>query len=92
MGAGRASVAQARAIVKALDRLPTTGEFAVTQEQRQQAEEHLVDLATEYDAKALTLLGRHLFEVVAPELAERFDGKSLEAEEGGPASYGARTA
>jgi hypothetical protein len=53
----------------------------VTQEQRKQAEEHLVGLAAEYDAKALTVLGRHLFEVVAPDLAERFDGKALEAEE-----------
>ena len=81
LGAGRANVAQARAIVKVLDRLPSTGEFAVAQEQRQQAEEHLVGLAAEYDAKALALLGRHLFEVVAPDLAERFDGKALEAEE-----------
>ena len=34
--------AQARVIVKALDRLPTSGEFAVSTEQRTQAEEHLV--------------------------------------------------
>ena len=81
LGAGRANLAQARAIVKALDRLPTSGEFAVTSEQRQQAEEHLVGLAADYDAKVLSMLGRHLFEVVAPDLAERFDGKALEAEE-----------
>ncbi len=34
LGAGRANIAQARTIVKALDRLPTTGEFAVSQDQR----------------------------------------------------------
>ncbi len=34
-----------------------------------------------HDAKALQVLGRHLFEVVAPDLAEKYDGKALEAEE-----------
>src|SRR5688572_7588092 len=81
LAAGRGNIAQARAIVKALEKLPTTGEFAIGAEQRQQAEEHLVGLATDHDAKALTVLGRHLFEVVAPDLAEHYDGKALEAEE-----------
>ncbi len=81
LGAGRANVAQARVIVQALDRLPSTGEFAVSQEQRAQAEEHLVALAKVHDAKALQVLGRHLFEVIAPDLAETYDGKALEAEE-----------
>ena len=31
--------------------------------------------------RQLRLLGRHLFEVIAPELAEKFEGKALEAEE-----------
>ena len=44
-GRGRVNVAQARAIVAALDRLPSTGEFAVTAEQRAAAETHLVELA-----------------------------------------------
>ena len=81
LGAGRANIAQARVIVKALDRLPGSGEFAVSQEQRAQAEEHLVTLAEVHDAKALQVLGRHLFEVIAPDLAETYDGKALEAEE-----------
>src|SRR6478736_1639799 len=34
MAEGRVNTAQARAIVAALDKLPTTGEFAVTAEQR----------------------------------------------------------
>src|SRR6478672_12307541 len=81
MGEGRVNVAQARVIVAALGRLPRTGEFAVTAEQRTAAEAHLVGLAAHHDAKALRVLGRHLFEVIAPELAERFEGEQLEAEE-----------
>ena len=65
----------------ALARLPRTGEFAVTHEQRTAAEAHLVGLAAHHDAKALRILGRHVFEVIAPEVAERFEGQALEAEE-----------
>ena len=64
-----------------LARLPKTGEFAVTGEQRTAAEAHLVGLAAHHDAKALRILGRHVFEVIAPEVAERFEGQALEAEE-----------
>src|SRR6478735_4667967 len=78
---GKVNVAQARAIVAALDRLPTTGEFAVDTEQRSAAETHLVAMAEHHDAKALRVLGGRIFEVIAPDLAERFDGKALEAEE-----------
>ncbi len=65
----------------ALDELPTTGEFAVSTEQRQAAETHLVALAEHHDAKALRILGGRIFEVIAPDLAEKFDGQALEAEE-----------
>ena len=58
-----------------------TGEFAVTAEQRREAEAHLVAFAAEYDAQALRILGRRILEVIAPDLAERFEGKALEAEE-----------
>jgi hypothetical protein len=81
LGAGHGNAAQARVIVKALDRLPTSGPFAVSADQRLHAEEHLVGLAADYDAKALSLLARHLFEVIAPDLAEQFEGRALEAEE-----------
>ena len=37
--------------------------------------------AADHDAKALRVLGRHVFVVIAPELAEKFEGKALEAEE-----------
>ena len=81
MAEGRVNLAQARAIVAALDTLPTTGEFAVDAEQRQQAETHLVAQAEHHDAKALRILGGRIFEVIAPDLAEKFDGQALEREE-----------
>ena len=65
----------------ALDRLPGSGEFAVSLEQREQAERHLVELAQHHDAKALTVLGRRLFEVVAPDLADAYEGTVLTDEE-----------
>jgi hypothetical protein len=81
IGDVRVNIAQARAMVAALDRLPRTGEFAVSDEQRITAEEHLIELAAHHDAKELRVLGRHLFEVIAPELAETFEGRALEQEE-----------
>ena len=81
MGEGCVNTAQARAIVSALDRLPRTGEFAVSAEQRTQAETHLVGEAAHHDAQGLRILGRHLFEVISPELAEEFEGQVLQAEE-----------
>jgi hypothetical protein len=81
MQAGRVNVDQARAIVTALSRLPKTGEFAVSAEQRTAAEAHMVGLTRSHDAARLRVLGAHLFEVIAPDLAEKFEGKALEAEE-----------
>jgi hypothetical protein len=81
MGEGRVNTAQARAIVAALGHLPKTGEFAVTPEQRDATEAHLVAQAAHHDAKALRFLGQHLFEVIAPDLVEEFEGKALGAEE-----------
>ena len=79
--AGSVNLAQARAIATAIDRLPTAGEFAVTAEQRRLAEEHMVGLAAHHDAKELAVLGRKLFEVIAPDLADAYEGKRLEEEE-----------
>jgi len=45
------------------------------------AQTHLVELAAEHDAKALRILGRRVFEVIAPELGEEFEGRALEREE-----------
>ena len=38
-------------------------------------------LAEHHDAKALRILGGRIFEVIAPDLAEKFDGQALEKEE-----------
>jgi hypothetical protein len=81
MTAGGVNTAQARVIVHALDSLPSTGEFAVSVEQRAQAEAHLVGEAATCDAVTLAVLGRRIFEVIAPDAAEAYEGKRLAAEE-----------
>ena len=81
MATGEVDTAQAEAVIKSLDRLPSSGEFAVSLEQRAQAEVHLVGLCATYDAREVEVLGRHLFEVIAPEAAEAYEGKMLELEE-----------
>jgi hypothetical protein len=81
MARGDVNLAQALAIVASLEQLPTRGEFAISPEQRTAAEVHLVKLAADHDAQQLRYLGRHLFEVIAPELADQVAGKQLEAEE-----------
>jgi hypothetical protein len=45
------------------------------------AEARLVELAADHDAARLSVLGRHLFEVIEPDLAEEFEGRALEQEE-----------
>ena len=81
MADGEVNPDQARVIVRSLDRLPSTGEFAVTTEQVVEAEDHLIGLAAIYDAKALARLGMHLFEVIAPEVADEFEGRVLADQE-----------
>ena len=81
LGSGVANPAQAQAVVRSLDRLPSSGEFAVGPEQRAQAETHLVGLCATHDADEITVLGRRIFEVVCPEAAEAYEGKRLAAEE-----------
>lgn len=76
--AGRLTEAQVWVIVRALEDLPA-GE--VGPEQRVAAQEHLVGLAHEHDAKQLRVLARRLFEVLAPDEADRREGEALEREE-----------
>jgi hypothetical protein len=78
---GEVLLEQARVIATAVDRLPTKGEDAVTDEQRADAEAHLVGLAADHDAKSLRVLGHRLFEVIAPEKADEIEGRLLEAQE-----------
>ncbi|MBV9830390.1 MAG: DUF222 domain-containing protein [Marmoricola sp.] len=81
MARGAVNTTQARAVIGALDRLPTSGELAVSLEQRARAEQHLVDLCAVHDAREVTALGRRVFEVIAPDAAEEYEGKLLAAEE-----------
>ena len=81
LATGLANTSQAQAVVTAMDRLPSSGEFAVSLEQRDQAETHLVGLCATYDAAEIAVLGRRIFEVVASEAAEAYEGKQLAAEE-----------
>ena len=68
---------QARVIVSALAELPDE----VGDDDRLRAEEHLVGLAQGYDATVLRRFGRRVFEVIAPEEADRREGEALEREE-----------
>ncbi len=81
MAAGHVSTAQARVIVAALGILPRAGQFGVDADQRARAEKHLVSLAEHHDADELRVLGRRIFEVIAPDLVDAFEGEQLEAEE-----------
>jgi hypothetical protein len=74
---GRLLVEQAEVILRALAELPDT----LDPELVAKAEEHLLDLARDHDAKALRILGRRLLEVVSPETADAHEATLLEREE-----------
>src|SRR5262245_35169023 len=76
LAAGDLHAEQALVIAAAVDALP-----AEVAHQAEAAEEHLLALAGEQDARALRILGRRLVEVVAPELADQLLARRLEAEE-----------
>ncbi|MGZ4494698.1 MAG: DUF222 domain-containing protein [Nocardioides sp.] len=75
---GRLHVEQARVIVHVVEDLPD-GE--VSDAQRVAAQEHLVGKAAEHDARDLRVLGARIFEVIAPEEADRRVAQKLEDEE-----------
>lgn len=74
---GRLNEEQARVIVRAVLDLPDR----VPAHDRGRAEAHLVAQAEHFDAKALRILGRRLFEVIDPDAADEQEGKKLEDEE-----------
>jgi len=78
---GRVNLDQVRVIVEAVNLLSEEYDDlpAVT---RDLAEEHLLDLAGEFDAVTLRRLGKRLFEVVCPEAADAAEGERLAREEG----------
>lgn len=77
LAAGHVDVAQARVVVQAVSRLPE----CVDGHERERAEQHLLRLAGEFDAQALKVLGRRVFEAIDPEAADLEEGRRLEAEE-----------
>lgn len=76
---GSVTVEQARVIVAALDDLAE--HEGVTAEHLELAEAHLVELADRFDPPRLRALGKRIFEVIAPDEAERREGEALDDEE-----------
>ncbi|MFT4010121.1 MAG: DUF222 domain-containing protein [Nocardioidaceae bacterium] len=74
---GRVVPAQAAVITEAVDRLPdeTPVESLV------KAEEHLIGLAADHDARELQVLGNRLVEVIDPDHADEILAKQLEEQE-----------
>ena len=77
---GRINTDQARVIVEAVNLLSAEYDDLPPGTQ-ERAEEHLLDLAREFDAVVLRRLGKRLFEVVCPEAADAAEGERLAKEE-----------
>ncbi len=75
--AGTVTEAQAHVIVDVLDTLPEGIDPALLAK----AEAHLVEQATHFEPKRLRILGRHILDVIAPDIADEEERKKLEAEE-----------
>ena len=74
---GRLHVEQAEAILRALADLPADLDPKLLV----QAEQHLLEQAASFDAKALKHLGRRILEVACPEAADAHEAALLEREE-----------
>jgi hypothetical protein len=77
LAAGRLGAAQVRPILTWVGRLPA----GLDRDLVEKAEQHLLDQAGEHHAKDLNTLGRRLFEVVAPDLADAEEARLLAREE-----------
>ncbi|MGW5364909.1 DUF222 domain-containing protein, partial [Actinopolymorpha pittospori] len=77
LGEGEISLGQAQVIERAIRRLPND----VDAEVKVEAEAFLLDSAQALDVDDLDEAGKHLYEVIAPEDAERRIGKQLEEQE-----------
>ncbi|MGW5363512.1 DUF222 domain-containing protein [Actinopolymorpha pittospori] len=77
LGEGGISLGQAQVIERAIRRLPND----VDAEVKAEAEAFLLDSAQALDTDDLDRAGKHLYEVIAPEDAERRIGKQLEEQE-----------
>ena len=74
---GEVLVDQAAVIVSAVDALPEDAETWVAPK----AEQWLLEQATDHDAKHLRVLGKRIFEVIDPAVADAHEAKLLEREE-----------
>jgi hypothetical protein len=85
--AGALQVEQARVVCDAvgqLDKIPAdlvADRHLDLVDLKSKAEQHLLTEAAHHDAKGLRILGRHLLDVVAPEVAEEHERRLLEQEE-----------
>ncbi|MGW5364190.1 DUF222 domain-containing protein [Actinopolymorpha pittospori] len=77
LGEGEISLGQAQVIERAIRRLPNDVDADV----RAEVEAFLLDSAQALDVDDLDRAGKHLYEVIAPEDAERRIGKQLEEQE-----------
>ena len=77
LAAGTVLSDQAVVIIEAVQALPSS----LPAEQRLAAEAHLVAEARRHDARALSVLGRRLLDVIDPDLADAELARRLEAEE-----------
>jgi hypothetical protein len=65
-------------ILRTIEDLPVD---EVTPEDRERAQRHLIGLAADHDAKQLRILALRLFEVLAPEEADKREADALERQE-----------
>ncbi|MFC7496188.1 MULTISPECIES: HNH endonuclease signature motif containing protein [unclassified Nocardioides] len=77
LAAGQVLAEQARVIIRWVDKLPDDLGADVLE----RAERHLLAQARDHDARDLNHLGRHLYEVVAPEQADAHEARLLAEEE-----------
>ena len=75
--AGAVTWEQATVVVHCLDALPAE----LDPELVTKAEAHLIAEAAHFGPAELRRLGRHVLEVIAPDIAEQAEGRALEAEE-----------
>ena len=77
LAAGDLVLEQAQVIVHAVEQLPGDLDQALVEN----AERFLIEKAAQHDAKGLRILGKRLFEVIAPDEADAREARLLEKEE-----------
>lgn len=76
--AGALTTDQMWVILRVIEDLPAD---EVTEDDRRLAQQHLIKLAGDHDAKQLRILGRRIFEVLAPTETDKREAEALEREE-----------